>query len=66
MNQERLWLELERVASRYRRLRYWSALAAAWLVAALVALYLHLWKAGLTGPLTGRAPPARPADRETG
>src|SRR5882672_10293469 len=37
MNQERLWLELERVASRYRRLRYWSALAAAWLVAALVA-----------------------------
>jgi hypothetical protein len=37
MNQERLWLELERVASRYRRLRYWSALAAAWLIAAMVA-----------------------------
>jgi hypothetical protein len=37
MTQERLWFELERVASRYRRLRYWSALTAAWLVAALVA-----------------------------
>src|SRR5262245_3265844 len=37
MNQDRLWLELERVASRYRRLRYWSALAAAWLIAAMVA-----------------------------
>jgi uncharacterized membrane protein len=28
------------------------AIALLALVAALVALYLHLWKAGLTGPLT--------------
>ncbi|MGE5194049.1 MAG: hypothetical protein ACM3U2_16260, partial [Deltaproteobacteria bacterium] len=46
MTQERLWFELERVASRYRRLRYWSALAAAWLVAALVAFLA--WGLGRT------------------
>jgi uncharacterized membrane protein len=33
-------------------LRYRMAVAVLALVAALVALYLHLWKAGLTGPLT--------------
>lgn len=33
-------------------LRYRMAIALLALVAALVALYLHLWKAGLTGPLT--------------
>jgi hypothetical protein len=38
MNQERLWNELDQVASRYRRLRYWSALAAAWFVAALIGV----------------------------
>jgi uncharacterized membrane protein len=32
--------------------RYRMAIALVALVAALVALYLHLWKAGLTGPLT--------------
>ena len=32
--------------------RYRMAIALLALVAALVALYLHLWKAGLTGPLT--------------
>jgi uncharacterized membrane protein len=32
-------------------LRYRMAIALLALVAALVALYLHLWKAGLTGPL---------------
>lgn len=33
-------------------LRYRMAVALLALIAALVALYLHLWKAGLTGPLT--------------
>jgi uncharacterized membrane protein len=33
-------------------LRYRMAIALLALVAGLVALYLHLWKAGLTGPLT--------------
>ncbi len=33
-------------------LRYRMAIALLALVAALVALYLHLWKAGFTGPLT--------------
>jgi uncharacterized membrane protein len=32
--------------------RYRMAIALLALVAALVALYLHLWKAGYTGPLT--------------
>jgi uncharacterized membrane protein len=33
-------------------MRYRMAIALLALVAALVALYLHLWKAGFTGPLT--------------
>jgi uncharacterized membrane protein len=33
-------------------LRYRMTIAVLALVAALVALYLHLWKAGLMGPLT--------------
>jgi uncharacterized membrane protein len=33
-------------------LRYRMAIALLALVAALVALYLHLWKLGMTGPLT--------------
>jgi uncharacterized membrane protein len=33
-------------------LRYRMAIALLALIAAVVALYLHLWKAGLTGPLT--------------
>ena len=33
-------------------LRYRMAIALLALVAGLVALYLHLWKLGLTGPLT--------------
>ena len=33
-------------------LRYRMAIALLALVAGLVALYLHLWKAGYTGPLT--------------
>jgi uncharacterized membrane protein len=33
-------------------MRYRMAIALLALIAALVALYLHLWKAGLTGPLS--------------
>ena len=33
-------------------LRYRMAIALLALIAALVAVYLHLWKLGLTGPLT--------------
>ena len=36
MNQHRLLFELDQVASRFRLLRFWQLLAAAWLVAALV------------------------------
>ncbi len=49
MNQQRLWRELEAVAGRYRRLRFWTALALAWLVAALVGLFdwwLGSWATG--------------------
>jgi hypothetical protein len=52
MNQQRLWFELDQVASRFRMLRFWLALAAAWLVAA--AAGLALW--GLRGSLG--APPS--------
>src|SRR6266436_2698168 len=41
-----LWRQLDQVASRYRRLRYWNALAAAWGVAALVAFLA--WGLGRT------------------
>ena len=40
MNQQRLWFELERVASRVRLFRFWLALAAAWLIAAGVGFAL--------------------------
>jgi hypothetical protein len=38
MMQHRLLDELDKVAARYRMLRFWQALAAAWLLAALVGL----------------------------
>ena len=38
MNQHRLLFELDQVAARFRLLRFWQLLAAAWLVAALVGL----------------------------
>jgi hypothetical protein len=41
----RLWQELDKVAARDRRLRFWSALAAAWLIGAMVGL--ALWASGL-------------------
>lgn len=40
MIQDRLWLEVERVAARYERLRFWRALAAGWLVVAVIGLSL--------------------------
>ncbi len=51
---ERLWLELDKVAARYRRLRFWRALAVAWLLATLTAL--SLWAAGRSGGLTVTVP----------
>jgi hypothetical protein len=56
MNQHRLLFELDRVASRFRLLRFWQLLAAAWLVAALAGLALWGAKVGLARPLNP-APP---------
>ena len=51
MINHRLWKELDKVAFRVWRLRFWSALAAAWLLAALVGMIL--WMTGL--PAGGNA-----------
>ena len=40
MIQDRLWLEVERVADRYHRLRFWRALAVGWVIAAVIVLLL--------------------------
>lgn len=40
MIQHRLLMELDRVAARYRHLRFWQTLALAWLLAALTGLVL--------------------------
>lgn len=56
MNQHRLLFELERVAARFRLLRFWQALAAAWLVAALGGLVLWTLKSN-TGSDLGPAVP---------
>ena len=40
MIQDRLWLEVEKVAERYQRLRFWRALAVGWFVAAIIGLSL--------------------------
>lgn len=45
MINHRLWKELDKVAFRFWRLRFWSALAAAWFLAALVGMFL--WATGL-------------------
>src|SRR5258708_33010878 len=45
MINHRLWKELDKVAFRIWRLRFWSALAAAWLLAALVGTLF--WATGL-------------------
>jgi hypothetical protein len=40
MIQDRLWLEVEKVAERYQRLRFWRTLAVGWLVAAILGVSL--------------------------
>jgi hypothetical protein len=40
MIQDRLWLEVEKVADRYQQLRFWRALTVGWLVAAVIGLGL--------------------------
>src|SRR4029453_15290192 len=52
MNQQRLWFELDRVASRFRLLRFWLALAAAWLVAAGAGLAIWASRASFAPPAT--------------
>ena len=43
MIQDRLWLEVERVADRYHRLRFWRALAVGWVIAAVIVLLLSVF-----------------------
>ncbi|HEX5103239.1 MAG TPA: hypothetical protein VFV87_05485, partial [Pirellulaceae bacterium] len=50
MHQQRLWFELDRVALRFRMLRFWLALAAAWLIAALLGLTLFGLRASFAAP----------------
>ena len=40
MIQDRLWLEVEKVAERYQRLRFWHTLTVGWIVAALIGALL--------------------------
>ncbi len=40
MIQDRLWIEVEKVAGRYQRLRFWRALAVGWVIAAAIILLL--------------------------
>ncbi len=40
MIQDRLWLEVEKVAERYQRLRFWRTLTVGWIVAAIVGASL--------------------------
>jgi len=51
MIQDRLWLEVERVADRYHQLRFWRALAVGWVIAAAVVLLLSA-----SGVVTSRNP----------
>ena len=56
MNQHRLLFELDRVATRFRLLRFCQLLAAAWIVAALLGLALWGAKVGLAVPLRPALP----------
>ena len=51
MIQDRLWLEVERVADRYHRLRFWRVLAVGWVIAAAIVLLLSA-----VGVVTSREP----------
>src|SRR5262249_51182681 len=55
-NHHRLLSELDRVATRFRVLRFWQLLAAAWTAAALLALGLWAAKAGFAAPLRPALP----------
>ena len=65
MNQHRLLFELDRVASRFRLLRFCQALAAAWLVAALAGLLLWGLKLTTGSSLTRTALPSPPDSTES-
>lgn len=56
MNKHRLLYELDKVAARYRLLRFWQLLAVAWLVAAAVGLGLWGMKYALAHPLQAAVP----------
>src|SRR5437588_989175 len=56
MNQHRLLFELDRVASRFRLLRFWQGLAAAWLIATIAGLAVWGLKAASSNPLTFSIP----------
>lgn len=56
MNQHRLLFELERVASRFRLLRFWQLLAVAWLAAATGGLVVWGLKFGTGSPLSPAVP----------
>ena len=58
MNKHRLLLELDRVASRFRLLRFWQGLAAAWLIATMAGLAVWGLKAASSNPQL-RLVPAR-------
>ncbi len=51
MIQDRLWLEVERVADRYHRLRFWRVLAVGWIISAVIVLVLSA-----VGVVTSRDP----------
>ncbi|MEX2177047.1 MAG: hypothetical protein WD872_21975 [Pirellulaceae bacterium] len=56
MIHDRLLDELDKVAARYRQLRFWQGLAAAWLLAALVGLGLLALKRTAGGAFTLAVP----------
>jgi hypothetical protein len=56
MNQHRLLFELDRVASRFRLLRFWQLLAAAWFIAAMLGLVFWAAKVLLARPLDPAVP----------
>ncbi len=56
MNQHRLLFELDRVAGRFRLLRFWQLLAAAWFVAALAGAALWGAKLLLARPMLPAVP----------
>lgn len=56
MNQHRLLFELDRVAQRFRMLRLWQYLAAAWIGAGIIGLVALVIKLALQAPLGAAVP----------